>query len=77
MHFSVLERAITWTGLLDGGSGATITFRATATTAARQVEMSAHVQGVLRDNDLRLTTPLWLNVDRPPLLIHMPMVVRN
>ena len=76
-HFNVLDRTITWTGLLDGSSGATLTFQATAATAARQVEMSAQVQGVIRGDQLRLTTPLWLNVDRPPILSHLPVVARN
>ena len=76
-HYSVAERAVTWSGTLPGSTGLTITFDATAASHVGQVAVAAQVNGVLRGNELWLTTPLWLNVDAPPRLIHMPIVAGN
>ena len=70
-HYSVVERAITWSGTLPGSTGLTITFDATAASHAGQVEVVAQVNGVMRGNEVQLSTPIWINVDAPPRLTNL------
>jgi hypothetical protein len=76
-HYSVVERAVTWSGTLAGSAALTITFDATAASRAGQLAITAQVTGVMRANELQLSAPLWLNVDAPPRLIHLPLVAGN
>ena len=72
--YSVADRKVYWSGMLAGSSGLTITFEATATSLSGMVEVAAQLDGLLRGNQLRLTAPVWVNVDAPPRLVHMPVV---
>ncbi len=72
--FNVADRKVYWSGMLAGSSGLTITFEATAATHSGMVTVAAQIDGLLRGNSLRLTAPVWVNVDAPPRLIHMPLV---
>lgn len=76
-HYSVTGRALTWSGTLAGGGGLTITFDATAASHTGRLALTAQVMGVMRNNELRLSAPLWVNVDAPPRLIHLPLVAGN
>ena len=76
-HYSFTERAITWSGTLPGSAGLTITFDATAASHEGQVAVEAQINGVMRGNQLHLSTPVWINVDAPPRLIHLPLVAGN
>jgi len=76
-HYSVVGRAVTWSGTLPGSAGLIITFDATAASHVGQVALEAQVNGVMRDSQQQLSTPLWINVDAPPRLIHMPLVAGN
>jgi hypothetical protein len=76
-HYSFTERAVTWSGTLPGSAGLTITFDATAASHQGKVAVEAVVNGVMRGNQLRLSAPVWLNVDAPPRLIHLPLVAGN
>ena len=75
-HYSVTERALTWSGTLAGG-GLTITFDATAASHTGRLALTAQVMGIMRHNELRLSAPVWVNVDAPPRLIHLPLVAGN
>ncbi len=76
-HFNVANRAISWSGTLAGSSGLTITFDAAASSLTGQVAVEATVDGLLRGNRLELSAPVWVNVDAPTRLIHMPLVAGN
>ena len=76
-HYSVAGRAVTWSGTVPGSAGLTITFDATAASHVGQVAIDAQVNGVMRDSRLQLSAPVWINVDAPPRLIHMPLVAGN
>lgn len=76
-QYSISQRRLSWSGIVAPSSGVTITFDAAAATHAGRVEVRAQVNGLLRDRRLQLTAPVWLNVDAPPRLIHMPVVAGN
>jgi hypothetical protein len=76
-HYSVTERAVTWSGTLPGSAGLTITFDATAASHVGQVAIDAGVSGVMRDSRVQLSAPVWINVDAPARLSHMPLVAGN
>ena len=76
-RYSVVERAVTWSGTLPGSGSLTLTFEATAASRVGRVEFAAQVNGAMRGNQLKLSTPVWINVDAPMRFIHMPLVAGN
>lgn len=70
--FNIANRTVSWSDTLPAGGALTITFDATAGSPAAKVEVQATVTGQIRGTQQVLTAPVWLNVDRPPLLIFLP-----
>lgn len=71
--FNIANRTISWSGVLPAGGWLSITFDATAGSLAAVVEVEATVSEQLRGTEEVLTAPVWINVERPPLLILMPV----
>lgn len=74
--FDLPNKAITWTNVLGANEEMTLTFEATATSLAGMVDVQATISGLTRLTDETIAAPVWINVERPPRLLLMPVVVK-
>ncbi len=70
----LLNRKVTWQGILEVGQSATITFDATASTFSGRADVRAKVTGAVRNTTTNLSVPVWINTPRPPTRVFGPVV---
>lgn len=73
-QIDLLNRTVTWQGILEVGQSATITFDATASTFSGRADVGAKVTGAVRNTTTSVSVPVWVNTLRPPTMIFAPVV---
>jgi len=73
-QIDLLNRTVTWQGILKAGQSATITFDATASTMSGRVDVTGQVAGAVRNTTNSVSAPVWINTERPPTMIFAPLV---